>query len=278
MPIETEKRLIDANLNRLREGIRVVEDIARYILNDFALASALKALRHKARIDNSAFGTPLLQHRDIKNDILKTSTPSEKRRENLRDIALANFKRSEESARVLEEIFKLDSAESQNLNKNNLCEAPENSPASWCKKSGEASSSGKADFLLEAEKRGSPPKSEKRQLLGTHFKKVGGSGDRGAALLREENKNNNGIAESSLYSIDSAILSQNGLPRAINCARNDEFIRDSAPKAQNDNLKEIAESSAICDIFKAIRYELYDIEIAYFKALETIEKIEKIER
>ncbi len=27
-------RLIDANLNRLREGIRVVEDIFRYVYND----------------------------------------------------------------------------------------------------------------------------------------------------------------------------------------------------------------------------------------------------
>ena len=68
----------------------------------------------------------------------------------------------------------VDSAISQNLVENNPCEAPENSPASWCKKSGEVSSSASADFLLEAEKRGSPPKSEKWQLLGTHFKKVGG--------------------------------------------------------------------------------------------------------
>ena len=109
MPIGTENRLIDANLNRLREGIRVLEDIARYILNDLPLASSLKALRHKARIDDLNHLQSLLQHRDIKNDILKISTPSEKKRENLHDIALANFKRSEESARVLEEIFKLDS-------------------------------------------------------------------------------------------------------------------------------------------------------------------------
>ena len=119
MPTGTEKRLIDANLNRLREGIRVLEDIARYILNDLPLSSALKNLRHKARIGDLNNLQSLLQHRDIKNDILKTSTPSEKKRENLCDMALANFKRSEESARVLEEIFKLDfiSAESKNFEK-----------------------------------------------------------------------------------------------------------------------------------------------------------------
>lgn len=109
MPIETEKRLIDANLNRLREGIRVVEDIARYILDDFALASKLKNLRHRVRIGDSSFCDELLQNRDINNDILKDSTPSERNRKYLSDIITANFKRSEESARVLEEIFKLDS-------------------------------------------------------------------------------------------------------------------------------------------------------------------------
>lgn len=119
MPIGTENRLIDANLNRLREGIRVLEDIARYILNDLPLASSLKNLRHKARIDDLNHLQSLLQHRDIKNDILKISTPSEKKRENLHDIALANFKRSEESARVLEEILKLKfiSAESVDCEK-----------------------------------------------------------------------------------------------------------------------------------------------------------------
>jgi len=34
-------RLLDANLNRLREGIRVVEDIYRYIFNDKTTSSRL---------------------------------------------------------------------------------------------------------------------------------------------------------------------------------------------------------------------------------------------
>ena len=92
--------------------------------------------------------------------------------------------------------------------------------------------------MLEAEKRGSPPKSEKRQLLGTHFKKVGGSG--GAALLREKTSeiSGNGGAESSLDSVDSAIISQNGLPRRFcESARNGDSFRDSSPTAQNDKLK-----------------------------------------
>ncbi|MDD2697308.1 MAG: thiamine-phosphate pyrophosphorylase [Arcobacteraceae bacterium] len=97
-------RLIDANLNRLREGIRVVEDIFRYIFNDKTTASRLKTIRHLARIENYQ---ELLESRDIKNDVLKSSTSSEQTRENLTSILIANFKRAQESARVLEEFGKL---------------------------------------------------------------------------------------------------------------------------------------------------------------------------
>jgi len=97
-------RLIDANLNRLREGIRVVEDIYRYILNDKNTASKLKHLRHSSRVD---FYDKLLESRDIKNDVLKSSISSEQKRENLASILIANFKRAQESARVLEEFCKL---------------------------------------------------------------------------------------------------------------------------------------------------------------------------
>ena len=102
----TELRLIDANLNRLREGIRVVEDIFRYVYNNKEIASKLKELRHKSRIN---IYTELLESRDIKNDVLKKSTKSEQSRADLDSILIANFKRAQESSRVLEEICKLDS-------------------------------------------------------------------------------------------------------------------------------------------------------------------------
>lgn len=101
-------RLLDANLNRLREGIRVTEDIFRYIFNDKTTSSRLKSLRHLARLKNNI---ELLNSRDIKNDVLKTSTKSEQSRENLTSILLANFKRAQESSRVLEEFSKLISNE-----------------------------------------------------------------------------------------------------------------------------------------------------------------------
>ena len=97
-------RLLDANLNRLREGIRVVEDIYRYIFNDKQTATQLKTLRHNSRID---IYKELLDSRDIKNDVLKVSTTSEQNRTDLNSILIANFKRAQESARVLEEFGKL---------------------------------------------------------------------------------------------------------------------------------------------------------------------------
>ncbi|MEA3316171.1 MAG: thiamine-phosphate pyrophosphorylase [Campylobacterota bacterium] len=99
-------RLLDANLNRLREGIRVVEDIYRYIFNNKIVATELKQLRHKSRIKSELFSA-LIDSRDIKNDVLKISTKSEQNRTDLNSILIANFKRAQESARVLEEFGKL---------------------------------------------------------------------------------------------------------------------------------------------------------------------------
>ncbi|MDK2065378.1 thiamine-phosphate pyrophosphorylase [Aliarcobacter butzleri] len=99
-------RLIDANLNRLREGIRVVEDIFRYVDNNKEVATKLKNLRHLARTENYY---ELLETRDVKNDVLRESIKSEQNRDNLNSILIANFKRAQESARVLEEFTKLTS-------------------------------------------------------------------------------------------------------------------------------------------------------------------------
>ncbi len=97
-------RVIDANLNRLKEGIRVIEDIMRYRDNNKELSSKLKQLRHKARIDENL---ELLKYRDSINDVLRPSTKSELNRTDILSIMLANFKRAQESSRVLEELFKL---------------------------------------------------------------------------------------------------------------------------------------------------------------------------
>ncbi|BCD68914.1 thiamine-phosphate pyrophosphorylase [Nitratiruptor sp. YY09-18] len=105
-------RLIDANLNRLREGIRVVEDITRYIYDNKELAQRLKDLRHQARYEDPQ----LLKFRDIQADVLKQSSSSEMERKGIESIMLANIKRTQEAARVLEESLKLiDTKVAQNF-------------------------------------------------------------------------------------------------------------------------------------------------------------------
>lgn len=97
-------RVIDANLNRLKEGIRVIEDIARYLDNNKRLATKLKTLRHQSRIDDIR---PLLLSRDSENDVLRPTVKSEMNRNSLEDILIANYKRAQESSRVLEEMYKI---------------------------------------------------------------------------------------------------------------------------------------------------------------------------
>jgi thiamine-phosphate pyrophosphorylase len=98
-------RLIDANLNRLKEGIRVIEDIARYHDNNPKIAKTLKALRHKAKIEERY--SELLSSRDSQNDVLRASTTEEMKREDIQSVLIANYKRAQESARVLEEATKI---------------------------------------------------------------------------------------------------------------------------------------------------------------------------
>ncbi len=98
------ERLIDANYNRLKEALRLLEDIQRYIFDNKELSYAFKDLRHSLK---SLYSKEYVLNRDIVNDVSKTSTASEMQRESLLDLIEANFSRAQESSRVLEEAFKL---------------------------------------------------------------------------------------------------------------------------------------------------------------------------
>lgn len=102
-------RIIDANLNRLKEGIRVAEDIARYYFDNEDLTIKLKTVRHSAKLPDE-FLAKIITERNISTDVLnsKTILNSEKKRKDLKDILISNMRRAEESSRVLEELLKLD--------------------------------------------------------------------------------------------------------------------------------------------------------------------------
>ena len=101
------ERVIDANLNRLREGLRVLEDLNRYLWDDGEIGRRFKTMRHRIAL---AHEPSRLAYRDIDNDVQKESSESEMERSDLQSIVAANFSRAEESSRVLEELFKLTDA------------------------------------------------------------------------------------------------------------------------------------------------------------------------
>ena len=104
-------RIIDANLNRSREGLRVCEEITRFIMRSPRLTAELKSVRHSVSNivkDLSVRSQALLESRDAKSDVGKLlkfdgATP----KSDCIDIFSANIERVKESLRVLEEFFKL---------------------------------------------------------------------------------------------------------------------------------------------------------------------------
>ena len=101
-------RIIDANLNRAKEGLRVCEDICRFILDDKKATSVFKSIRHQlTAVMSSLKISCLVQCRDIENDVGRPTTTAELKREKITDIFFANSQRVKESIRVLEEFLKL---------------------------------------------------------------------------------------------------------------------------------------------------------------------------
>lgn len=102
-------RIIDANINRAKEGMRVCEEITRFLLEDHVLTSELKTIRHTIdTLAKKSFSqSALLRERESTHDIGKNIFIHELKRENIRDIFFANIQRVKESVRVLEEFYKL---------------------------------------------------------------------------------------------------------------------------------------------------------------------------
>ncbi len=101
-------RVLDANLNRLREGLRVVEEHCRLVKNDRSF-SQLKEIRHLLqKFYPPKLETLCLQARQADDDVgNKTFNPSEANRDDSRAVLRAGLKRSQEASRVIEEYAKI---------------------------------------------------------------------------------------------------------------------------------------------------------------------------
>ncbi len=102
-------RILDASANRATEGLRVVEDYARFLLDDAHLTSKLKQLRHDlAQACNTLLGNDRYPARDTQQDVGTTiTTSSESKRIDTHGVCIASLERTKQSLRSLEEYGKI---------------------------------------------------------------------------------------------------------------------------------------------------------------------------
>jgi thiamine-phosphate pyrophosphorylase len=102
-------RILDANANRAREALRVIEDYCRLALDDAFLSRETKSLRHDlTEALSSVSDSLLLSARDTLGDVGTTiSTPAETQRDSLVDVVHVNLKRLQEALRSFEEYGKV---------------------------------------------------------------------------------------------------------------------------------------------------------------------------
>jgi len=101
-------RIIDANLNRIGEGLRLLEDVSRLLLNDSVLTQQLKNMRHEMVRGGWTLHQQFLQARDSEGDVgIDLEVPGEEKQRELPVTIVANARRVQESLRVMEELAKL---------------------------------------------------------------------------------------------------------------------------------------------------------------------------
>jgi len=99
-------RILDANLDRAREGLRAIEEWCRFGLDDAVLTEICKTLRHEI---GSLHAADLRAARNTPDDVgTSLDRPEELQRENLQAILQANFCRVQEALRVIEEYGKIE--------------------------------------------------------------------------------------------------------------------------------------------------------------------------
>jgi thiamine-phosphate pyrophosphorylase len=98
-------RILDANLDRSREGLRIIEEWCRFGLNHSQLAQSCKEMRQELAQWHTA---DLRLARDTPADVgTSLSHPGEETRSSLENLLQANLCRVQEALRVLEEYGKL---------------------------------------------------------------------------------------------------------------------------------------------------------------------------
>src|SRR5262249_42242152 len=99
-------RILDANLNRAREALRVIEDLARFHRNDARASALLKDARHSLDRLARPLASQLLAARDSIRDVGRDGDRPVESGRSPREILAANLKRAGEALRTIEEVSK----------------------------------------------------------------------------------------------------------------------------------------------------------------------------
>ncbi|KTB48708.1 thiamine phosphate synthase [Dehalogenimonas alkenigignens] len=99
-------RIIDANLDRATEGLRVLEDIARFALDSEPISQEMKALRHSLHQAFDEVKFELISSRDSPGDVGQGSAYPKEAADSLVDTVIANSRRVAQSLRTIEEILR----------------------------------------------------------------------------------------------------------------------------------------------------------------------------
>jgi thiamine-phosphate pyrophosphorylase len=102
-------RVLDANFNRCKEGLRVIEDYFRFFLEDNTLRKKIRKIRHTLdTLSLALIKAKAIANRNADKDLGKKIDSLETGRNNISQVLWANFQRVKESLRVLEEFSKLE--------------------------------------------------------------------------------------------------------------------------------------------------------------------------
>lgn len=98
-------RVLDANLNRAREGLRVLEDTARFVWKSGVLFRSLRKMRHRLEeVTREAYPRLVAARESVRDPGRKMAEGTSR---SWKGLVAANFRRSQEALRVLEEYGKM---------------------------------------------------------------------------------------------------------------------------------------------------------------------------
>jgi thiamine-phosphate pyrophosphorylase len=99
-------RIIDANINRVSEGLRFIEDITRFMIEDPDTTQQIKSIRHRLNEAVKNMDPHLIKSRNSEEDV-GANNDIKLEHTDLVSLIRANSKRAQEGLRVLEELSKL---------------------------------------------------------------------------------------------------------------------------------------------------------------------------